>query len=398
MKIAMVDPSLFTLPYDEALCRSLQDLGHDVTLIGRPPRPDEPTPARDLHFAPVYYTGAAQAENMPEVVRLGIKAADHVASSVRLISHVGALKPDIIHFQWTPFPAVDRYVLPRLRKIAPLLLTVHDTRPFNDRPSSPLQRIGAQAVYRSFDNLIVHTRSGRDRLSAQGLTRRRISCIPHGPLGGTTLPDIQRYHSDPDAPVVVLLVGKLKPYKGADILIRAAALLPDALKAKTRFVIAGKPYIEVSTLMALAEQLGVRELFGFDMRFLPEDTLTQYLASASILAFPYREIEASGVLFAALRQGRPIVASALGSFAELLDDGVHGYLVKPEDPRALSHALARLIVDPQKREEMGHAVSILGEAIPSWDQIARATTDLYCRTALGQKRFAPPALSFDHAA
>jgi len=389
MKIAMVDPSLFTLPYDEALCRSLQELGHAVTLIGRPPRPDEPSPASDLQFEPLYYT---------EVVRLGIKAADHLASSARLISHVGALKPDIIHFQWTPFPAVDRYVLPRLRKIAPLVLTVHDTRPFNDRPSSPLQRIGAQAVYKSFDKLIVHTRSGRDRLSDQGLMRRRISCIPHGPLAGSALPDIQRRSPDADSPVIILLVGKLKPYKGADILIRAAALLPHALRDKARFVIAGKPYIDVANLMTLAEQLGVREMFGFDMRFLPEETLTQYLASASILVFPYREIEASGILFAALRQGRPIVASQLGSFAELLDDGVHGYLVKPEDPRALAHALARLIVDPQARETMGHAVSVLSEAIPSWNEIAHATTNLYSRTARWQERPDHIALSLDHAA
>lgn len=398
MKIAMVDPSLFTLPYDEALCRSLQDFGHEVTLIGRPPRPDEPEPASDLKFEPLYYTGAARAERMPEALRLAVKAADHVTSSARLISHVAALKPDVIHFQWTPFPAVDCHVLPRLRKIAPLVLTVHDTRPFNDRPSSPLQRLGAGAVYRSFDKLIVHTRSGRDRLNAQGLTRRKIACIPHGPLGGSSLPDIQRRLPGEGEPVTVLLVGKLKPYKGADILIRAAALLPHALRDQVRFVIAGKPYIDVDNLMALAEQLGVRDQFGFDMRFLPEETLTQYLASASILVFPYREIEASGILFSALHQGRPIIASKLGSFAELLDDGLHGLLVKPEDPRALAHALARLISDPQKREEMGHAVSVLAEAIPTWDQIAGATTHLYERTVQRRDPADHTMLALDHAA
>ena len=48
--------------------------------------------------------------------------------------------------------------------------------------------------------------------------------------------------------MTVLLIGKLKPYKGADVFIRAAAILPDALRKRARFVIAGKPYMDVSDL------------------------------------------------------------------------------------------------------------------------------------------------------
>ena len=178
MKIAVIDPSLFTLPYDEALCLALRRHGHDVTLYGRPARAGEPAPNPALAHEPLFYAHAAAADEMWEPLRLGVKAADHVLSSARLIRRLGSARPDIIHFQWTPFPAVDRHVLSRLGKLAPLILTVHDTRPFNDRPSSPLQRLGARRIYDGFCRLIVHTKAGFHRLAAQGIVPARLACIP----------------------------------------------------------------------------------------------------------------------------------------------------------------------------------------------------------------------------
>ena len=41
MRVCMVDPSLFTLPYDQALAAGLEGAGHDVTLYGRRPGPND---------------------------------------------------------------------------------------------------------------------------------------------------------------------------------------------------------------------------------------------------------------------------------------------------------------------------------------------------------------------
>jgi glycosyltransferase involved in cell wall biosynthesis len=84
---------------------------------------------------------------------------------------------------------------------------------------------------------------------------------------------------------------------------------------------------------------------------------------------------------AALRYERPIIASAIGGFAELLVDGRHGFLVPPGDPAALSAAMARLCDAPETRAAMGAAVAELGRAIPGWDAIAARTTEFY-RTLL----------------
>src|SRR5690606_39635506 len=51
----------------------------------------------------------------------------------------------------------------------------------------------------------------------------------------------------------------------------------------------------------------------------------------------------------------PVLASRTAAIAELVEDGVSGRLVPPDDPRALGAALAALIRDPAARLAMGRA-------------------------------------------
>jgi glycosyltransferase involved in cell wall biosynthesis len=53
--------------------------------------------------------------------------------------------------------------------------------------------------------------------------------------------------------------------------------------------------------------------------------------------------------------GRPVVASTIDGLSEIVEDGVSGLLVAPDDPTALAHALDALAVDPDLRQSMGVA-------------------------------------------
>ena len=111
----------------------------------------------------------------------------------------------------------------------------------------------------------------------------------------------------------------------------------------------------------------------FDLRFIPEDELTSLVARADILAFPYRNIDASGVLIPAIAAGRPIVASNLGTFSECLSDQAEGTLVPPDDPVELSRSLKRLISDPDYRNSKSQGMLELRNSVPTWSSIARLT-------------------------
>lgn len=375
MRIALIDPSLFTLPYDAALAAGLQAEGHAVVLHGRDPGPDD-NASDGVPLRPSFYriTGASVFRHLPGALRLGLKGLDHAWSMQALARRLQRERPDVIHFQWLPLPVVDRHFLKRLRRIAPLVLTVHDTNPYNGNPTGNLQRVGAHAAFRDFDRLIVHTEQGRARLLAHGEGEDRVAVMPHGLLG--RMPTANA--ADPmQGELTFLLFGKIKPYKGADLLVEAFARMNPALRAQARLRIVGKPYMDLEPLHRLAQRLGVADRVVVEPRFVTDEEVDDIFEHSVVAAFPYREIEASGVLSLAITFGRPILAARLGGFIEAVRDGEHGLLVLPEDVAALSSAMTRFVADRDFAAACAAGVRTLTGSIPTWPEIARQTVELY---------------------
>jgi hypothetical protein len=183
MRIDLVDPSLFSLPYDRALALGLGRIGHEVVLHGRRLRSGDGSPGAIGIRKSFYPLSEGQlGHSLPGPLRLGLKGVDHAWSMWRLITRLRKEAPDVIHVQWLPLPIVDRSFLGPLRKVAPIVLTVHDTNPFNGEASASIQRQGVEACLRQFDHLIVHTRQGEGRLQKLGIPNERITVVPHGML------------------------------------------------------------------------------------------------------------------------------------------------------------------------------------------------------------------------
>lgn len=375
MRVSMIDPSLFTLPYDQALATGLEAVGHSVTLYGRRPGPSDSNPP-GVPLVPEFYrlAGSRLVAALPAKLRLGVKGLDHVWSMSRLLRRLRRERPDVIHFQWLPLPLVDRVMLAGFRRVAPLVLTVHDTNPFNGDPSARLQSLGVLRCLQQFGRLIVHTDQGHARLRAQGLPADRLVVLPHGPMPAA--PE----HRAPDpmqGPLTITLFGKIKPYKGADVLIEAFARLPDALQEGARVRIVGKSYMDLAPLEALIRRHGLGRQVGIEDRFVADAEVPALFGPGVVAAFPYREIDTSGVLPQALAHGRPVVASRIGVFAETLRDGVHGHLVPPDDPAALADALTHLIADRSFAAACAREALALSDSGMGWDRIAEHTADAY---------------------
>ena len=192
-------------------------------------------------------------------------------------------------------PIIDRRFLAGLRRIAPLVLTVHDTNPFNGDPSSGLQGLGMAHAFGAFDRLIVHTARGRERLLQHGADPARVVIAPHGPLGK---PAPARADDPMDGVITFLMFGKIKPYKGIPLLIEAFPGFPTAAR-QARLRVVGKPYMDSSPCASLRRNGGVEP--GLEPRFVPDEELPALFGPGTVAVFPYREIEASGVLTLALR-------------------------------------------------------------------------------------------------
>lgn len=375
MKVAVIDPSGFTPPYNHHLCQALGKQDCTVRLITSGSTQWKPDSYERISL---FYEFSSQITNPPRL-RLGIKAIEHASDMAKLPIYLRKWNPDIIHFQWLPVPPFDQFIIPLFRRIAPTVLTVHDSTPFHGESSSRIQLLSARSSRDRFDHLVAHTESTAKDLIDQGHPSNKISVIPHG---------ILRYSdvvTDDYAPTIqetnrryrVLFFGTLKEYKGVDTLIRALAQLPSNMLSETEIYVAGAPQMSVSNLRSLAKELGVDDAIMWDLRYIPYEDVPLLFQSSDVLVLPYKRIDQSGVLMTALGFNIPIIATRVGGFPEVLSDGQHGRLISSENPAALAVALTEVLQDDDKRASMGEATQELAQTTYSWSRIATMTIDLY---------------------
>lgn len=378
----MLDPSHFSLSYDRHLCEALGSQGTEVRFFGRVRRHGEILCTRSYRVEPHFYRFAenARAASWPSPACRIIKGMEHISNMLSLQSRLAQWRPDVIHFQWLPLPIIDRSFLGKLADIAPLVWTAHDTHPFHGDPSSRLQLLGWEASLRQIDHFIAHTPYSKRQLIHLGIPEDRISIIPHGilKLDRNGADEQRAQHQRPvKDEKIVLFWGTIKPYKGVDVLVHAFAKLPRYLRNQARLWIVGRPRMPVESLKRVAMDLGVAHRITWNLRFVPDDQLHRWLEAADVVVFPYRNVDGSGALMTTLPYGKPIIATDVGGFPDVLEDGVHGYLVPSDDPARLAEVLRTVLQDPELSAKMGREILRLAQAIPSWAEIARQTIAAY---------------------
>lgn len=398
MKVCVIDPSLFTLPYDQHLCGGLHAAGVDVTLCGRALRPEETVRPHAYPFEHRCYPRTERGQ--PARSRSSHawwKAAEHVWTSTRLAASLRS-RFDVLHFQWSALPLVDQWHWRRLARDRTVIFTVHDTTPFLGRPTSRWQKLGWRRLLDAAHGLIVHTEGSRRELVRLGIAAGRIAVVPHGPLEPVRGPHATRAALPAtDGRRTLLVFGEIKPYKGIDVLLRAVARLPGDVAAGWRLIIAGRPRCDVTELQRLAARSRVPVEWRLD--YVPEAEIAPLFEQAEVVVFPYRRVDASGALMLALPFGVPVVASQVGIFGELLEDGVTGALVPPGDEHALRDALVRLMRDDALRGAWRKNILERVARVWSWPAIARQHRDFYqqLRGSLAQPMTAAAVPDHDNA-
>ncbi|MFC7166927.1 glycosyltransferase [Halospeciosus flavus] len=292
---------------------------------------------------------------------------------IQLVKRLNRWNPDIIHFQWLPLPVVDIPLVRLLGHIAPTVLTVHDSTPFQGAATSRVQGFMAGKGPRVVNEVIVHTEETKAKLVEASVPQTDISVIPHGVI---RYPMTDHLPTNTSEETTVLFFGNVKPYKGVDVLIDAVARLPPDVRQKLRVVIAGRPHGSADELKQRARKQDVTDSITWEFGFIEHERVGAYFQRSDIVVFPYRHIDQSGALMTALPFGKPVIATEVGGFADVLTDGVHGRL-PPDNADALSSALSDVLTDDDRRAEMGDAVAELADNTYSWERVAEMTTDVY---------------------
>lgn len=366
MDVILVDPSLFTPAYDAGLSEGLSAAGVRPRWAVRPLRPGEQAELRPAECDPFFYRAIEGTKQRRGRLRSLAKGASHLSGLLALLRRVRGLRPAAVHMQWTVLPALDALVMRMIRRTCPVVMTVHDTVPFNGEKISFLQNAGFDLPMRAADRVVVHTRGARENLLARGIADKKIALIPHGPLPLRAVP---RPRPLRDPRFTFVLFGQIKPYKGLDLLVEAFGRLPEEVRRQARTVAAGAPLMDTGPVQSRIAELDLSASVELRLGRLDDQAMADLFDEADAFVFPYRQIDASGVYFLLKPLGKWMIASRVGIFAEDMRDGEDGALVPPGDVAALAGAL-RNAVD---RRPPTRPVDSSG----GWQAIGERTRQLY---------------------
>lgn len=374
-RVALLDPGDFTPAYDLALARGLLAGGHEVRLVGKAGFDEAARPPfrHERFYRPLAHP---LARRLPRPLARVLKGALHGLDTARLLGWLDGFAPDVVHSQWLPLPLVDRLLLPGLRRRAPLVLTLHDSNPYNGA-TGLVMRLGYMGVIRAADAVIVHTAQAETRLAEAGVATDRVHRLPHGLLHAAGSPSPDRRRPRADGKLRLLQFGKIRPYKGVDVLLDALARLSPGQRAKLHVEVVGQPYLDPEPYRAFVREHGLGGTVEFRFGFVGEAELDRLFAEADAALFPYREIDASGVAMTAVAHGLPVLASAIGGFIEQFEDGREARLVPPGDAGALAEVLAEWAAAPEVLGRMADAMRVTRARVPAWAEIGRRTIEVY---------------------
>ena len=169
----------------------------------------------------------------------------------------------------------------------------------------------------------------------------------------------------------VLFYGFLKPYKGLATFINAIRyarnVIPD-IKA----IVAGAGYDPALELIADDPSFEVIN------RFLDSEEIVAFNEKASIIVCPYTSASQSGIITTSFVFNKPIIASDIGGFKEIITNNVNGYLVPVGDYEAIGKDIIKLLSNRMLLNECKANIKILFESGEfSWPDIADKTIAFY---------------------
>lgn len=172
---------------------------------------------------------------------------------------------------------------------------------------------------------------------------------------------------------LLLFVGRLDPFKGPDLLLRAAAMMEEEAQV---MIVGGKPTgdNEVYELRQLAAQLKISKRVHFPGA-RPQQELPLIYSAADVTVVPSYHESFGLAAVESLACATPVVATRAGGLTTVIRHGETGYLV-PRSPGFFAERLDTLVQNPELLEHMRQAAR-LSVLQYSWKNVASQVYDLY---------------------
>jgi glycosyltransferase involved in cell wall biosynthesis len=136
---------------------------------------------------------------------------------------------------------------------------------------------------------------------------------------------------------VLLFFGFVRPYKGLEYAIRSLPLI--LKKHDVTLMVAGEFWSGKKAIQGLITRLGLDQHVRIVDQYIPNEEIGLYFGAADLLLLPYQSATQSGIAQIAYALDRPVVATRVGGFVDVVKPGKTGYLVEPKSAQAIADAV-----------------------------------------------------------
>ena len=297
---------------------------------------------------------------------LGNAPARPIASGIENHLHSYAEKADLIHNVRIGREglSVASYNVARKRGIPFVLTPVHHPR-WTGRKYNVYHKLYIQA-----DAVLALTRAEKEVLIQLGVAEEKIHVIGHGPVLATSAKPrqfLQKYRIDRP---MVLFLGQHYLYKGYQELLEAAKIVWEQLPG-THFVFIGPA---VGQSEAVFKEIPDHRIHRLGTVSLQDKT--DALAACSLLCVPSTQESFGGVYTEAWCFKKPVIGCGIPAVAEVVTDGVDGYLVLQE-AEVIAEKILFLLGNEAAARQMGTAGKRKVEENYTWQRIAQRVETVY---------------------
>lgn len=273
---------------------------------------------------------------------------------------------DILHFHEPLFPSLPWMVLPSSRSINVATFHAYYKRSLGYWFWKPL----CNWYYHKLDGKIAVSEPAMRFVSRYFPGEYRI--IPHGVDVNRFSAEVSPIEEFCDGKLNILFVSRLEGRKGIRYLLKAFRIVKAEIP-QARLIIVGpgnkSRYKDWVKAVKLKDVVFVGYTSYAD--------LPRYYRTADVFSIPAVGRESFGiVLLEAMAAGKPIVATDIDGYANVMTHGVDGLLVPPKDVKTLAHALTSLLKDEALRHQLGSNGRRKVEGL-TWESITSKTLDYY---------------------
>jgi len=380
MKIYMLGP---TWPYRGGI-------SHYTTLLFRALKKEHSVTLGAVKRQYPMWLYPGQTDKDSSQVKLAEPGVDYLLDSMnplswfRVIRHIYKHRPNMVIIPWwVSFWTLPYWVICagiKTMKTPKIVFICHNVV---EHESSRIGQFCTRLVLRMGDYFIAHSKEVRDSLFylVPG-AKVRVRAHPNYDFfktdSGRREQERQRLGFAPDH-IVLMFFGFIRKYKGVPVLLTAMKTLA-AEHPNIRLLIAGEAWHEEEDIIQkqIAE-FGLHTVVIRKNEYIVNEDVEKLYAAADIAVFPYTSATGSGALQVALAMEKPVIASNLSCFAEIVNNGETGFLTPAGDSGALVKAVYKFLINGALNtalvEKMRCQIVELNKKY-SWDGMAAEITGL----------------------